>query len=77
MTAKNFKITDSNYVQETSSPIFSLPNFMQINWPSGTDATYFKSYEVLKYFEDVGMIKFKLTLAHDTSKEYLIKGFNN
>ena len=77
MTAKNFKITDSNYVQETSSPIFSLPTFMQINWPNGTDATYFKSYEVLKYFEDVGMIKFKLTLTHDTSKEYLIKGFNN
>ena len=77
MTAKNFKITDSNYVQETSSPIFSLPNFMQINWPNGTDATYFKSYEVLKYFEDLGMIKFKLTLTHDTSKEYLIKGFSN
>ena len=77
MSAKNFKITDSNYVQETTSPIFSLPNFMQINWPSGTDSTYFKSYEVLKYFEDVGMIKFKLTLTHDTSKEYLIKGFNN
>ena len=77
MSAKNFKITDSNYVQETSSPIFNLPTFMQINWPNGTDATYFKSYEVLKYFEDVGMIKFKLTLTHDTSKEYLIKGFNN
>lgn len=77
MTSKNFKITDSNYVQETSSPVFNLPTFMQINWPNGTDATYFKSYEVLKYYEDVGMIKFKLTLAHDTSQEYLIKGFNN
>ena len=77
MTSKNFKITDSNYVQETTSPVFTLPTFMQINWPNGTDATYFKSYEILKYFEDVGMIKFKLTLTHDTSKEYLIKGFNN
>ena len=77
LNSKSFKITNTNYLSRNEIPVYNLPNFLIINWPKGIDNSYFKSYQVIDYFKDIGMIKFKLTLSHDVSKEFNLKGFDN
>ena len=77
LNSKSFKITNTNYLSRNEIPVYSLPNFLVINWPKGIDDSYFKSYQVIDYFKDIGMVKFKLTLSHDVSKEFNLKGFDN
>lgn len=77
LNPRSFRITNTNYLSRNEIPVYSLPNFLIINWPKGIDNSYFKSYQVLEYFKDIGMIRFKLTLSHDVSKEFNLKGFDN
>lgn len=76
LSTKSFKITNTNFIDVNKQPVEELPHFMKIIWPKGTDSSYFKSYQVLEYYKDLGMIKFKLTLSNSTSKEYILKGFD-